>query len=60
MPKTRGTGLLTAWTDIDARHEAGFNQWYDTEHVPRNARMRPHLQLDEGSPAVFQRILPKL
>ena len=35
MPKTRGTGLLMAWTDIDAEHEAEFNQWYDEEHVPR-------------------------
>ena len=35
MPKTRGTGLLMAWTDIDAINEAAFNQWYDEEHVPR-------------------------
>jgi hypothetical protein len=35
MPKTRGTGLLMVWTDIDAQYEADFNQWYDEEHVPR-------------------------
>jgi len=26
---------------------------------PWNLRMRPHLKLDEGSPAVFERIWPK-
>ena len=25
---------------------------------PWNARMRPHVRLDEGSPAVFRRIFP--
>jgi hypothetical protein len=35
MPKTRGTGLLMLWTDVDAEHEAEFNRWYDEEHVPR-------------------------
>jgi hypothetical protein len=25
---------------------------------PWNARMRPHVRLDEGSPAVFRRIYP--
>ena len=34
MAKTRGTGLLMVWTDIDAEFEAEFNRWYDTEHVP--------------------------
>ena len=33
MAKTRGTGLLMVWTDIDAEFEAGFNRWYDEEHV---------------------------
>ncbi len=33
MPKTRGTGLLMAWTDIDPAHEAEFNRWYDEEHI---------------------------
>ena len=35
MPKTRGTGLLMAWTDVDPAHEAAFNQWYDEEHIGR-------------------------
>jgi hypothetical protein len=35
MAKTRGTGLLMVWTDIDGPHEAEFNRWYDEEHVAR-------------------------
>jgi hypothetical protein len=35
MAKTRGTGLLMVWTDIDAEFEAEFNRWYDEEHIPR-------------------------
>src|SRR5580658_7082259 len=35
MPKTRGTGLLMAWTDIDPAHEDEFNRWYDDEHIGR-------------------------
>ena len=26
MPKTRGTGLLMAWTDVDPAHEDEFNR----------------------------------
>lgn len=37
MPKTRGTGLLMVWADIDAEHEAEFNKWYDEEHMKRLA-----------------------
>jgi len=33
MPKTRGTGLLMVWTDIDPEFEAEFNRWYDEEHI---------------------------
>ena len=33
MVKTRGTGLLMLWTDVDAEHEAEFNRWYDEEHI---------------------------
>ncbi len=33
MAKTRGTGLLMVWTDIDAEYEAEFNRWYDEEHM---------------------------
>jgi hypothetical protein len=33
MAKTRGTGLLMLWTDVDPEHEAEFNRWYDEEHV---------------------------
>jgi hypothetical protein len=33
--KTRGTGLLMLWTDIDPEHDAAFNRWYDEEHLER-------------------------
>ena len=33
MPKTRGTGLLMAWCDVEPQHEAAFNEWYDREHI---------------------------
>ena len=29
MAKTRGTGLLMVWTDIDPQFDAAFNNWYD-------------------------------
>jgi hypothetical protein len=35
MPKTRGTGLLMAWTDVDPAREDEFNRWYDEEHIGR-------------------------
>ncbi len=35
MAKTRGTGMLMVWTDVDAAHEAEFNRWYDEEHMKR-------------------------
>ena len=35
MAKTRGTGLLMLWTDVDPEHEAAFNRWYDEEHLAR-------------------------
>ncbi len=35
MAKTRGTGLLMLWTDVDPQHEAEFNRWYDEEHLDR-------------------------
>jgi hypothetical protein len=35
MPKTRGTGLLMVWTDVDPAQEAEFNRWYDEEHIGR-------------------------
>ena len=33
MAKTRGTGLLMLWTDVDPQHEAEFNRWYNEEHI---------------------------
>ena len=33
MAKTRGTGLLMLWTDVDAPYEAEFNRWYNEEHI---------------------------
>ena len=35
MAKTRGTGLLMVWTDIDPEFETDFSSWYDGEHLPR-------------------------
>jgi hypothetical protein len=33
MAKTRGTGLLMLWTDVDPEHEGEFNRWYNEEHL---------------------------
>jgi antibiotic biosynthesis monooxygenase (ABM) superfamily enzyme len=33
MARTRGTGLLMVWTDIDPEYEADYNRWYDEEHI---------------------------
>lgn len=33
MAKTRGTGLLMLWTDVDPPFEAEFNRWYNEEHI---------------------------
>jgi hypothetical protein len=33
MAKTRGTGLLMLWCDVDPEYEAEFNRWYDGEHI---------------------------
>src|ERR1700722_18908246 len=35
MAKTRGTGLLMAWMDIDPVYEDEFNRWYNEEHIGR-------------------------
>ena len=35
MAKTRGTGLLMVWTDVDDQNENEFNRWYDEEHIQR-------------------------
>jgi len=33
MAKTRGTGLLMVWADIDPQYEAEYHRWYDEEHI---------------------------
>src|SRR6202049_2078353 len=33
MAKTRGTGLLMVWADIDPEYEAEYHRWYDEEHT---------------------------
>src|SRR5579864_6100350 len=33
MAKTRGTGLLMVWADIEPEHEADYHRWYDEEHI---------------------------
>jgi hypothetical protein len=35
MSKTRGRGVLMAWTDVDPEFEVEFNAWYDNEHIHR-------------------------
>jgi hypothetical protein len=35
MAKTRGTGLLMAWMNIDPVHENAANRWYNEEHIGR-------------------------
>src|SRR4051794_10510348 len=35
MAKTRGTGLLMAWMDVDPTYEDEFNRWYNEEHIGR-------------------------
>jgi len=35
MAKTRGTGLLMVWADIDPEYEAEYHRWYDEEHIAR-------------------------
>jgi hypothetical protein len=39
MAKTRGTGLLMVWTDVDPEHEAEFNRFYDEEHMAHLAKV---------------------
>src|SRR5271155_6277086 len=33
MAKTRGTGLLMVWADIDPEFEEEYHRWYDEEHI---------------------------
>src|SRR5260370_8862932 len=33
MSKTRGTGLLMVWADIDPEFEAECRRWYDEDHI---------------------------
>jgi hypothetical protein len=40
MAKTRGTGLLMVWTDIDPEHEAEFNRFYNEDTWPAWRRCR--------------------
>ena len=35
MAKTRGTGLLMVWSDVDPEYEAEYHRWYDEEHIAR-------------------------
>lgn len=38
-PDPRARALFFACGDVPAQHEAEFNQWYDTEHVPLLAQV---------------------
>lgn len=71
MAKMRGTGLLMPWTDVEAEpryltvYEFGNAQVPDQSAWdqarsgnPWNLRMRPHVQLDVGAPAIYRRIWP--
>jgi hypothetical protein len=52
MAKTRGTGLLMVWADIDREYQAEYHRWYDEEHIA-------HLLSVPGSPGVYRRLYPK-
>ena len=58
MAKTRGTGLLMVWADIDPQYEVEYNRWYDEEHVPHLLKIPGFLsggryQALKGSPKYF-------
>jgi hypothetical protein len=54
-----GTGLLSVWNDVDAAHEAAFNDWYRSEHlaervgVPGFVRARRYHALDAGEAPAY-------
>jgi len=61
MAKTRGTGLLMLWTDVDPEHEAAFNRWYGEEHLDRLLAIPGFLSAaraltDSTAPGAGQRI----
>ena len=47
MAKTKGTGLLVLWADIDEAYEAEYNRWYEEEHLRRVARQ--HTRKPDGA-----------
>jgi hypothetical protein len=49
MAKTRGTGLLMVWSDIDAEFEAEFNRWYD--EVSNGTQSGPRIGMQKGPPS---------
>ena len=41
MAKTRGTGLLMVWADIDPEYEEEYHRWYDEEHIAQSGLPSP-------------------
>ena len=31
----KGNGIFLVYVDIDAKHDKEFNDWYNTEHLPK-------------------------
>jgi hypothetical protein len=54
MAKTRGTGLLMVWTDIDAEFEPEFNRRYDEEHLPRLLQIPGFLSAGRYSALIYE------
>jgi hypothetical protein len=54
MAKTRGTGLLMLWADIDLEYQAEYHRWN-----PWSNRIRPLMRHDVGSPGAYRRLDPK-
>ena len=56
MAKTRGTGLLMVWADIDPEFEAEYHRRYDEEHfasllaVPGVSESEPWAKARDGNP----------
>ena len=64
MAKTRGTGLLMVWADIDAEFAnatvSESAEWARArDSYPWSDRIRPFMRHDVGSPGVYRRVYPK-
>ena len=58
MAKTRGTGLLMVWADIDPEFESAESA-RARDSNPWSDRIRAFMRHDVGSPGVYRRIYPR-